>query len=248
MAPFLDDQRDGALGTLTGVCTTQIPPEDKMMPIAVVGMSMRGPGDATSVDGLFKMVSEAREGWSKIPKDRWNNDAFYHPDASRHGTHNVAAGHFMTQDLARFDAPFFNMTNAEAAALDPQQRLLLECTYEALENSGTPLSQVQGSKTSCFVGSFCGDYTDMLMRDPETTPMYQCTNSGHSRAILANRLSYFFNLQGPSVTIDTACSASLVALHLGCQSLWTGDATRAVVAGANVILSHEIMITMSMMR
>ena len=78
--------------------------------------------------------------------------------------------------------------------------------------------------------------------------MYQCTNSGHSRATLSNRLSYFFNLHGPSVTIDTACSASLVALHLACQSLRTGDARRAVVAGANVILSHEIMIAMSMMR
>ncbi|KAH8799346.1 putative polyketide synthase [Xylogone sp. PMI_703] len=218
------------------------------MPIAVVGMSMRGPADATSVEGLWKLVSEAREGRSKIPEERWNNDAFYHPDFNRNGTHNVDAGHFMTEDLSRFDAPFFNMTNAEAAALDPQQRLLLECTYEALENAGTSLLEVQGSKTSCFVGSFCGDYTDMLMRDPETVPMYQCTNSGHSRAILANRLSYFFNLQGPSATIDTACSASLVALHLGCQSLRTGDAKRAVVAGANVILSHEIMITMSMMR
>ena len=78
--------------------------------------------------------------------------------------------------------------------------------------------------------------------------MYQCTNSGHSRATLSNRLSYFFNLHGPSVTVDTACSASLVALHLACQSLRTGDSRRAVVAGANVILSHEIMIAMSMMR
>lgn len=222
--------------------------EDKSMPIAVVGMGMRGPADATSVEGLWKLISEAREGWSKVPKERWNNDAFYHPDSNRAGTHNVEAAHFMTEDLSHFDAPFFNMTSAEAAALDPQQRLLLECTYEALENAGTPLLEVQGSKTSCFVGSFCGDYTDILMRDPETVPMYQCTNSGHSRAILANRLSYFFNLHGPSVTIDTACSASLVALHLGCQSLRTGDAKRAIVAGANVILSHEIMITMSMMR
>lgn len=88
----------------------------------------------------------------------------------------------------------------------------------------------------------------MLLRDPDTVPMYQCTNSGHSRATLANRLSYFFDLHGPSVTIDTACSASLVSLHLGCQSLRTGDAKCAIVAGANVILSHEIMIAMSMMR
>lgn len=105
-----------------------------------------------------------------------------------------------------------------------------------------------GSKTSCFVGSFCGDYTDMLLRDPDTVPMHQCTNAGQSRAITANRVSYFFDLKGPSVTVDTACSGSLVALHLACQSLRTGDAKMAVAAGVNTILSHEFMSTMSMMR
>ena len=105
-----------------------------------------------------------------------------------------------------------------------------------------------GSNTSVFVGSFCGDYTDVLLRDTEAVPLYQATSSGHSRAIIANRLSYFFDFKGPSVTIDTACSSSLVALHLACQSLRTGEARQAIVAGANVILSHEITISMSMMR
>ena len=154
----------------------------------------------------------------------------------------------MQGDLSRFDAPFFNLTAAEAAALDPQQRFLLECSYEAVENAGLSLGDFQGSSTSVFVGSFCTDYTDMLWRDPESVPMYQCTNAGHSRANMANRLSYFYDLKGPSVTIDTACSTSLVALHLGCQSLRTGDARRALVAGASAILSHEVMVTMSMMR
>jgi acyl transferase domain-containing protein len=105
-----------------------------------------------------------------------------------------------------------------------------------------------GSKTSCFVGSFSADYTDLLLRDPECVPMYQCTNAGQSRAMVANRISYFFDLKGPSVTVDTACSGSLVALHLACQSLQTGDASMAVAAGVNLILSHEFMSTMSMMR
>lgn len=105
-----------------------------------------------------------------------------------------------------------------------------------------------GTDTSVYVGSFCGDYTDLLLRDTENIPLYQATSSGNSRAIIANRLSYFFDFKGPSVTIDTACSASLVALHLACQSLRTGESHQAVVAGANVILSHEITISMSMMR
>jgi acyl transferase domain-containing protein len=107
---------------------------------------------------------------------------------------------------------------------------------------------MMGTKTSCFVGSFSADYTDMLLRDPECVPMYQCTNAGQSRAMAANRISYFFDLKGPSVTVDTACSGSLVALHLACQSLQTGDASAAIAAGANLVLSHEFMSTMSMMK
>lgn len=145
-------------------------------------------------------------------------------------------------------SPFFQMSAAEAAALDPQQRLLLECTYEAMENSGTTMDQFCGSNTSVFAGAFCTDYTDILWRDPESTPMYQCTNSAHARSNLANRISYFFDLRGQSVAVDTACSTSLVGLHLGCQSLRTGESKLSIVAGANVILSHEVMVTMSMMR
>ncbi|KAJ5187895.1 hypothetical protein N7449_010889 [Penicillium cf. viridicatum] len=140
------------------------------------------------------------------------------------------------------------MTSDEAAAMDPQQRLLLEVVYEGLENAGIPLAKIMGTKTSCFVGSFSADYTDLLLRDPECVPMYQCTNAGQSRAMTANRLSYFFDLKGPSVTVDTACSGSLVALHLACQSLQTGDSSTAIAAGVNLILSHEFMSTMSMMK
>ena len=110
------------------------------------------------------------------------------------------------------------------------------------------MASIAGSKTSCFVGCFNADYTDLLLRDPEFVPMYQCTNAGQSRAMTANRVSYFFDLKGPSVTIDTACSGSLVALHLACQSLRSGDASMAIAAGVNLILSHEFMTTMSMMK
>ncbi|KAL9093844.1 MAG: hypothetical protein Q9165_003767 [Trypethelium subeluteriae] len=192
------------------------------------------------------MCKEARDAWTTIPKERFNQDAFYHPDASRNGASNVRGAHFVAQDLSLFDAPFFSMTPAEAAALDPQQRLLLECCYEALENGGIPISKVAGSDTSCFVGSFCRDWSEIMMRDPDSVPMYQATGGG--QALLSNRISYFFNMRGPSISIDTACSASLVALHLACQSIKSGESRQAIVGGSNVILSHELMISMSMMR
>ncbi|OJJ70374.1 hypothetical protein ASPBRDRAFT_155129 [Aspergillus brasiliensis CBS 101740] len=222
--------------------------QDASMPIAIVGMGFRGPGDATDVARLWTMMVEGREAWSEIPASRWNHSAFFHPDHARHGTINVHGGHFLAEDVTLFDAPFFNMTGDEVAAMDPQQRLLLEVTYEGLENAGIPLSKVAGSQTSCFVGCFNADYTDLLLRDPESIPMYQCTNAGQSRAMTANRISYFFDLKGPSVTVDTACSGSLVALHLACQSLRTGEASMAIAAGVNVILCHEFMSTMTMMK
>jgi acyl transferase domain-containing protein len=135
------------------------------------------------------------------------------------------------------------MTAAEATSLDPLQRLLLESSYETIENAGIPFDRFYGSDTSVFAGSFTTDYLETLWRDPESVDMYQCTNSGQSRAMLANRLSYFFNLSGPSVDVDTACSTSLIALHLGCQSIWSGDAKQALVAGASVILSVRFAIT-----
>jgi len=98
-----------------------------------------------------------------------------------------------------------------------------------------------------FVGTFGADYTELLYRDPEEIPLYQATNAGSSRGNLSNRLSYFYDLNGPSVTVETACSASLVALHLACQSLYTGDATQALVAGSNVILNPNFYVSFSAM-
>ncbi|KGO58805.1 Acyl transferase/acyl hydrolase/lysophospholipase [Penicillium expansum] len=229
---------DGLTNMVAGSCT----------PIAIVGIGFRGPGDAKNVEKLWEMILTGREAWSPIPAKRWNSAAFHHSDHARHGTINVEGGHFLEDDVSAFDAPFFNMTSDEAAAMDPQQRLLLEVAYEGLENAGIPMTKIMGTRTSCFVGSFSADYTDLLLRDPECVPMYQCTNAGQSRAMMANRLSYFFDLKGPSVTVDTACSGSLVALHLACQSLQTGDSSTAIAAGVNLILSHEFMSTMSMMK
>jgi acyl transferase domain-containing protein len=110
------------------------------------------------------------------------------------------------------------------------------------------MDAVMGSDTAVFMGTFFQDYTDMLLRDPDSLPLYHSTSNGQSRAMISNRISYIYDLKGPSVTIDTACSSSLVALHLACQSIRTGEAKQAVVGGANLILGPEVMMSMSMLR
>lgn len=218
--------------------------EDTVMPIAIVGISGRFPGDAENPQKLWDMISEGRSALCDIPPDRFNVDAFYHPHNERRGTMNVRKAHFMKRDVSAFDAPFFTMPIVEAQAMDPQQRMALECTYEALENgelaprmdnpvsfqnsltcfiAGIRMEDVNGSDTSCFVGCFTRDYSDMMACDPEDLPLYHGTGTGS--AIMSNRISWFFNLKGPSISLDTACSSSLAALHLGCQSLRTGETT-----------------------
>lgn len=124
--------------------------------------------------------------------------------------------------------------------MDPQQRLLLEVIYETIEAAGYSMHDLRGSKTGVFVGQMTDDYLDVLFRDMEVMPQYAGT--GVSRAILANRVSYFFDWHGPSMNIDTACSSSLVALHQAVQSLRNGESTIAIASGVNVILGPETFV------
>ncbi|KAL4883330.1 polyketide synthase [Aspergillus karnatakaensis] len=241
-----------ANGTTNGITnghttTTQDLPIGNIadVPIAIVGMSCRFPGEATSPERLWELCVNARSAWSEVPGDRWNKEAFYHPDGARTGTTNVRGGHFLTQDIAHFDAPFFNVSAVEAKAMDPQLRLQLEVCYEALENAGIPLDQIAGTKTAVFSGIFTRDYTEAMLRDIETLPSYYVTGTG--TAMLANRVSYFFDLKGPSLTVDTGCSTSLVALHLACQSIRSGESEAALVGGSNVILNPDLPIALSNM-
>ncbi|KAI0596521.1 hypothetical protein F4775DRAFT_594205 [Biscogniauxia sp. FL1348] len=214
--------------------------------IAVIGMSCRFPGDASNLEGLWEMCAKAQEAWSEWPKDRFNKDAFYHANPERGGTFNAKGGHFLDQGMGEFDASFFNITPTEAKALDPQQRIQLESAYEALENAGITLDEVSGSSTGVYIGTSNHDYEHMLWKDPDSLPLYHAV--GVSASIMANRISYFFNLKGPSVTIDTACSSSLVALHQACQSLRLGETKQAIVGGANLILEPGMLIPMSSLK
>lgn len=127
--------------------------------------------------------------------------------------------------------------------MDPMQRMLLEVVYEAMENAGTPMSKFASTNTSCYVGCFTEDYHHIGEKDMEIVPKYHTIGIGQS--ILSNRISFFFDLKGPSLTLDTACSSSLVAVHLACQSLRTGESKTAIVGATNAILSPDMAIGLS---
>jgi acyl transferase domain-containing protein len=212
-------------------------------PIAIIGMSCRVSGNVSSAEELWQLCSRARSGWSAIPKERWSQQGYFHPNASRTGTYNAEGGHFLQEDVGLFDAPFFNISAQEARSIDPQQRLMLECTYEALENAGVPKETVVGQNVGVFVGGSFSDYSLFCLRDADTVPAYEAT--GTAQSVLSNRLSYYFDLKGPSVTVDTACSSTLAALHLACQSLRSGESSQAIVGGSHLNLVPEIFISMS---
>ncbi|KAK7420632.1 hypothetical protein QQX98_002626 [Neonectria punicea] len=211
--------------------------------IAVIGIGLRFPGNATSPEELWKVLERGESQWSEFPKDRLNIDGYFHPGGDRQGSISFRGAHFINGDFAAFDAPFFSVAAEDAKAIDPQQRILLEASYEALENAGIRKEDIDGSDTAVYVGSFVKDYEQICLRDPDWQPQYAATGNGI--AIMANRISYFFNLHGPSMTIDTGCSGSLVSVHLAAQSLRSGESSLAIAAGAGMILTPNTIMPMT---
>ncbi|KAL8709002.1 MAG: hypothetical protein Q9220_006211 [cf. Caloplaca sp. 1 TL-2023] len=205
--------------------------------VAVIGIGVKLPQNVNSTEAFWQMLVNRQSALSDVPKDRFNVDAFYNADGSEPGMFDARQAHFVRDDIAAFDAPFFSISPAEAECMDPQQRWLLETTYHAFENAGLSLENVASSKTSVHVGSFSTDFGMMLSKDPEFRAQHRAT--GTSLAMLANRISWFYDLTGPSIAVDTACSSSLNALDLACQSIRSGQSTMGVVAGSNIILGPE---------
>ncbi|KAK4101167.1 ketoacyl-synt-domain-containing protein [Parathielavia hyrcaniae] len=206
-------------------------------PIVVVGASCRFAGGVTTPSRLWELLEDPVDLTRDVPPERFNIKAFYHPDGEHHGTTNSPEAYFLDQNHRVFDASFFNISPKEAEAIDPQQRMVLEVVYEALESSGYTLHQYAGEKVAVFAGLMTADYDTLSQRDELDTSQYYAT--GNARSILSNRISYFFDFNGPSMTIDTACSSSLVALHQAVLSLRSGECGMACVTGANLILTPE---------
>ncbi|KAL7624690.1 hypothetical protein AAE478_006260 [Parahypoxylon ruwenzoriense] len=212
-------------------------------PIAVVGSGCRFAGDATSPSKLWDVLCEAPDLSRKVPYERFNADAFFHPDGEHHGTTNSVDAYWLEQDHRVFDSRFFSITPMEAEAMDPQQRLLLEVVYEAMESAGYSHSTYNGENVSVFSGVMTADYDTLSQRDELVTSQYYAT--GNARSIISNRISYVFNFKGPSMTIDTACSSSLVALHQAVLSLRSGGCIMACVTGVNLMITPEQFIVES---
>ncbi|KZZ99128.1 polyketide synthase [Moelleriella libera RCEF 2490] len=211
--------------------------------VAVIGVGLRFPGNATNPENLWDVLTKGESQWGEIPRERLNIDGYYHPSGDRLGSIPFRGAHLLKEDIAAFDATFFATTSDDARAIDPQQRLLLEISYEALENAGIRREDIRGTNTSVYVGSFVKDYEQVCLRDPDWAPQYAATGNGI--AIMANRISYFYDLHGPSMTIDTGCSGSLVSVHMGVQSIRSGESSLAVVAGAGMILTPSTIMPMT---
>ncbi|KAH8671737.1 putative polyketide synthase [Xylariales sp. PMI_506] len=212
--------------------------------IAIIGMGCRYPGGAHSPEELWDLVASSRDTWSDVPNDRYNAQAFYHPDPEAPEAVSQKGGHFLDQALADFDPGFFGISAPEAEAVDPLQRVVLETAWEAVENACIPMEKFRGSNTAVYVAMFGHDAEQLIHKDAMAFNRYQ--DYGVTKPLLANRLSYLFDLHGPSVMLDTACSGSLVAIHLACQALRLGEVSTAIAGGVGLIFSPDQMALMSL--
>ncbi|KAF2875795.1 polyketide synthase [Massariosphaeria phaeospora] len=202
-------------------------------PIAIVGMGMRLPGGCHDSESFWDFLMGKKEGMIDIPSSRWNPDGFYDPHG-RPGTVKNNRGNFLgSVDPAAFDAGFFSMSAAQVGKVDPQQRLLLEVVYESLENAGE--RNIRGKNIGVYVGTFAEDFAEMHAKDSQPHNFLNLT--GHLDLFASNRVSHEFDWKGPSVTIKTGCSATMVCLDSACKALANGDCDAAVIGGTNLILS-----------
>jgi myxalamid-type polyketide synthase MxaE and MxaD len=204
----------------------------------VVGIGCRFPG-ADSPEAFWRLLCDGRVAVGDIPPSRFDASRYFDPTPATPGRIMSRRGGFL-EHADEFDADFFGVSPREAERIDPQQRWLLETAWEALEDAGQVPSQLAGTQTGVFVGMWINEYEARLFRDPRALDFYMTTGSGRYAA--SGRLSYQLALQGPSFTVDSGCSASLVAIHLACQSLWSGESTTALAAGVNAILEPSVTI------
>ena len=214
-----------------------------MLDVAIVGIGCRLPGKVHGADQLWDFLLARGDGIIEVPADRWSLDRYYDPNPDMPGRMYIRSGGFLQDSLWDFDPEFFGISPREASIMDPQQRLLLEVTQEALDDAGVS-GRVAGRPVGVYVGAFTAD--NMVLRHlPHTVAaMNSHTVTAGTFTMLSNRISFAYDLRGPSMTIDTACSSSLVALHEATQAIARGEIELALVGGVNAMLTPEMFVGM----
>ncbi|WP_245392354.1 type I polyketide synthase [Salinicola endophyticus] len=200
--------------------------------VAIIGAAHRFPSAPTS-ERFWQALKSGEDLVTTVAADRWDHEVYRHPDKHHPGTsYTFAAGSL--GDISGFDAAFFGISPREAAQMDPQQRLLLEMTWEAMEDAGIPPQRLRGSQCGVFMGVASLDYSYRMADD--MSAIDTSTATGNTSSIASNRISYLFDLHGPSMSMDTACSSSLVAFHQACQSIRSGETEMALAGGISLHL------------
>ncbi|MCS2609163.1 type I polyketide synthase [Halomonas dongshanensis] len=199
--------------------------------VAIIGAAHRFPG--TTPETFWQDLKAEKDLVSQVAPDRWSQEAFWHPDKRHPGTSvTFAAGSL--GEIGGFDADFFGISPREATHMDPQQRMLLELAWETFDDAGIAPSTLRGSQCGVFLGVASLDYSYRMADD--MAAIDASTATGNTSSIASNRLSYVFDLHGPSMSLDTACSSSMVAFHQACQAIRSGETNMALAGGISLHL------------
>ncbi|KAK8115461.1 Acyl transferase/acyl hydrolase/lysophospholipase [Apiospora sp. TS-2023a] len=211
-------------------------------PIAICGMALRLPGGLSTPKELWNFLLAKGDARTRVPESRYRASSFY-SDRAKPTTIATQYGYFLDEsvDIGALDASFFSMSRTEVERADPQQRLMLEIAREAFEDAG--VTQWRGKSIGCYVGSFGEDWLDLNAKETQPWGMFRVTGQGDF--MLSNRISYEMDLQGPSVTVRTACSSSLTCLSEACMAISTGACDAALVGGVNLMLSPTMTTAMT---
>ena len=206
--------------------------------IAIIGIGCRFPGGVNDTESFWKVLAEGRDVVSEVPSDRWNVERFYDAEPGIAGKSIAKRGGFLAT-LDQFDPQFFGISPREAPYIDPQQRLLLETAWEAIEDAGVVLDMEGGTNIGVFAGVSHNDYQNIQGGATDRSGISAHSPTGSAHSIAANRISYCLNLKGPSMSMDTACSSALTAIHVACEQIHLGRCKMALAGGVTVMITPD---------